>query len=111
MASNPIFCVDAFTDRPFRGNPAAVVLLTGEAREPWMRALAAELNLSETAFLVARGESRYGIRWFTPTCEIDLCGHATLAAAHVLYERARVPDDRPIAFEGRVHELAAVRSG
>ncbi len=111
VASNPIFCVDAFADRPFKGNPAAVALLTDEASADWMQSLAAELALSETAFLMAVGEGRYRIRWFTPTCEIDLCGHATLASAHVLYERARVPDDRPITFEGNAHTLTAGKSG
>ncbi len=79
--------VDAFTSRPFAGNPAAVVPLTGWLSDEKMLALAAENNLSETAFFVPSksGESDYDLRWFTPTVEMDLCGHATLASAHVLY--------------------------
>ncbi|WP_456448036.1 PhzF family phenazine biosynthesis protein, partial [Thiolapillus sp.] len=82
----PLFQVDAFTDRPFSGNPAAVCLLDRERDADWMQAVAAELNLSETAFLLQR-EDGFGLRWFTPTTEVDLCGHATLAAAHVLWEQ------------------------
>lgn len=77
--------VDAFTDRPFRGNPAAVVLLDSEApADDWLQALAAEFNLSETAFVQPLGNATYRLRWFTPTTEVELCGHATLAAAHWL---------------------------
>jgi PhzF family phenazine biosynthesis protein len=84
----PLFQVDAFTDAPLAGNPAAVVLLDAPADERWMQAVAAEMNLSETAFtrpLVSSGGT-YELRWFTPTVEVDLCGHATLASAHVLFE-------------------------
>jgi PhzF family phenazine biosynthesis protein len=80
----PLFVVDAFTDRPFSGNPAAVCLLEEPAAEEWMQAVAAEVNLSETAFVVPRGGGDHDLRWFTPSVEIDLCGHATLASAHVL---------------------------
>ncbi|MCC5811769.1 MAG: PhzF family phenazine biosynthesis protein [Ectothiorhodospiraceae bacterium] len=84
--SQPLFIVDAFTDSPFRGNPAAVCLLD-EPREPdWMQRVAAEMNLSETAFLVPQGTDRWDLRWFTPTVEVELCGHATLASAHVLWQ-------------------------
>jgi len=77
--------VDAFTDRPFAGNPAGVCLLEAWPDEPWMRAVAAELNLSETAFAVARPNGDWDLRWFTPAgTEVDLCGHGTLATAHVL---------------------------
>ncbi|GGO83226.1 PhzF family phenazine biosynthesis protein [Nonomuraea cavernae] len=75
-----LFTVDAFTDTPFRGNPAAVCLLESAAPDAWMQAVAAEMRLSETAFLL--GDS---LRWFTPAVEVSLCGHATLATAHVLY--------------------------
>ncbi|MER6946577.1 PhzF family phenazine biosynthesis isomerase [Nonomuraea sp. NPDC000554] len=75
-----VFTVDAFTDSPFQGNPAAVCLLESSAPDTWMQAVAAEMNLSETAFLL--GDS---LRWFTPVVEVSLCGHATLATAHVLY--------------------------
>lgn len=80
----PIFHVDAFAEAPFEGNPAAVCLLPSPARPEWMQAVAAEMNLSETAFVV-RGSGGFDLRWFTPTAEVDLCGHATLAAAHVLW--------------------------
>jgi len=76
--------VDAFTDTPFSGNPAAVCVLTAPTTDGWMQAVASELNLSETAFLSARPDGDHDLRWFTPTTEIDLCGHATLASAHVL---------------------------
>ncbi|MHC4954966.1 MAG: PhzF family phenazine biosynthesis protein [Planctomycetota bacterium] len=81
-----LFQVDSFTDRPFAGNPAAVCLLDAPADEAWMQEVAAEMNLSETAFVHPDGNT-WGLRWFTPKCEVDLCGHATLAAAHVLFER------------------------
>jgi PhzF family phenazine biosynthesis protein len=80
----PITVVDSFTDTPFAGNPAAVCVLDAPAAEGWMLAVAAELNLSETAFLVPRADGDHDLRWFTPTVEVELCGHATLASAHVL---------------------------
>jgi PhzF family phenazine biosynthesis protein len=76
--------VDSFTDRPFAGNPAAVAVLDVFPDEGRMQAIAREMNLSETAFVVARTDGSYDLRWFTPTVEVDLCGHATLASAHVL---------------------------
>lgn len=76
--------VDSFADRPFSGNPAGVCLLEAPAPEPWMQAVAAEVNLAETAFLVPRPDGDHDLRWFTPTVEVPLCGHATLASAHVL---------------------------
>ena len=81
----PLFHVDAFTEEPFAGNPAAVCLLASPRDEEWMQNVAAEMNLSETAFLVREGDG-YRLRWFTPTVEVELCGHATLASAHVLWE-------------------------
>jgi predicted PhzF superfamily epimerase YddE/YHI9 len=81
---HPITIVDAFTDQPFSGNPAGVVVLAEAAPERWMRAVAAEVNLAETAFVVPRTDGDHDLRWFTPTVEVDLCGHATLASAHVL---------------------------
>lgn len=81
--------VDSFTDTPFSGNPAGVCVLAGATTDDWMQQVAAELNLSETAFLVPRDDGDHDLRWFTPTCEIDLCGHATLASAHVLGGRRR----------------------
>jgi PhzF family phenazine biosynthesis protein len=80
----PIYQVDAFTDRPFAGNPAAVCILDHPADAGWMQHVAAEMNLSETAFLHREGEG-FRLRWFTPRVEVDLCGHATLASAHVLW--------------------------
>ncbi|WP_204046328.1 PhzF family phenazine biosynthesis protein [Acrocarpospora phusangensis] len=79
-----IFTVDSFTDRPFKGNPAAVCLLEAPATASWMQEVAAEMRHSETAFVLREG-SGYSLRWFTPEVEVALCGHATLAAAHVLY--------------------------
>jgi predicted PhzF superfamily epimerase YddE/YHI9 len=116
-----LFQVDAFTDRPFAGNPAAVCLLAGPADEAWMQAVAAENNLPETAFVTPpdAGGTR-GLRWFTPTVEVDLCGHATLATAHVLTTEAglRGPNaesggtERSLTFATRSGVLtAAVVSG
>lgn len=85
MTQVRIFQVDAFTSRPFVGNPAAVCLMDEARDDGWKQALAAEMNLSETAF-VERRDDGFGLRWFTPTKEVDLCGHATLASAHVLWE-------------------------
>jgi predicted PhzF superfamily epimerase YddE/YHI9 len=76
--------VDAFTDQPFKGNPAAVAVVSDFPPVEWMQAVALEMNLSETAFVVPEGEWRYRLRWFTPVTEVDLCGHATLASAHVV---------------------------
>jgi predicted PhzF superfamily epimerase YddE/YHI9 len=87
--TTPIFCVDAFTDEPFRGNPAAVCLLEEPLSDAVMQKVAVELNLSETAFVVARDDG-FDLRWFTPTVEVELCGHATLASAHVLFETGRL---------------------
>ncbi len=84
-----IFQVDAFTDKPFRGNPAAVCILPRAAEDLWMQNLAREMNLSETAFLHQEGDG-FRLRWFTPVTEVDLCGHATLASAHVLWESGRL---------------------
>ncbi|MHC4991163.1 MAG: PhzF family phenazine biosynthesis protein [Planctomycetota bacterium] len=108
--SVPIFQVDAFTDRLFSGNPAAVCLLTEPRDEAWMQSLAAEMNLSETAFLVPRTDG-YDLRWFTPAVEVDLCGHATLASAHVLWETGQVPPDREASFHTASGQLIAQRDG
>jgi predicted PhzF superfamily epimerase YddE/YHI9 len=80
----PITVVDAFTSEAFRGNPAAVCRLPSWPSDEWLACVAGEMNLSETAFLVARGSDDHELRWFTPSVEVDLCGHATLASAHVL---------------------------
>jgi len=104
-----VVTVDAFTDRPFAGNPAAVCVLDAPADEEWMQAVAQEMNLSETAYLVAGGDG-WDLRWFTPSVEVDLCGHATLAAAHVLWEEGGAPADEPIRFHTRSGVLTAERS-
>src|SRR6266536_1518292 len=104
----PLFHVDAFTDRPFAGNPAAVCLLPGLREGAWMQQVAREMNLSETAFVYREGGD-FRLRWFTPAVEVALCGHATLAAAHVLWETGQVPGDRAIAFNTLSGVLTAVR--
>jgi len=101
----PIHVVDAFTERPFSGNPAAVCLLDTIRDVKWMQSVAAEMNLSETAFL-RRDGARWNLRWFTPTTEVELCGHATLASAHVLFERH---ESRQVRFDTKSGELTAVR--
>src|SRR3954467_5812206 len=102
--------VDAFTNEAFSGNPAAVCVLSEPASEDWMRKVAREMNLSETAFLTPR-EDGYQIRWFTPSVEIDLCGHATVASAHVLWEDGHLPKDRQARFHSRSGLLMADRRG
>jgi len=102
--------VDAFTNRPFGGNPAAVVLLPEPRSAEWMQALAQEMNLSETAFLVARDDG-YDLRWFTPTVEVDLCGHATLAGAHVLWQDGVLSPEAPARFHTLSGLLVARRRG
>src|SRR5262245_59175985 len=92
----PIFQVDAFTDKAFGGNPAAVCLLNEERTSDWMRSVAAEMNLAETAFVRPLAEG-YELRWFTPLVEVDLCGHATLAAAHAMWTEG-VVDSQLIRF-------------
>lgn len=103
--------VDAFTAEPFSGNPAAVCVLEGPAQEAWMRNVAREMNLSETAFVSpAEREGEEGdwlLRWFTPTAEVDLCGHATLATAHVLFEDGYAPADAPVRFQTKSGPLTA----
>jgi predicted PhzF superfamily epimerase YddE/YHI9 len=103
----PLYHVDAFTSRAFRGNPAAVVLLDDWLPDGVLAAIAAENNLAETAFVVARGEVM-PLRWFTPTVEVDLCGHATLAAAHVLFRHA-MPSARSVSFSTRSGTLLVAR--
>ena len=102
--------VDAFTNRPFAGNPAAVCILSAPPPEPWMRDVAREMNLSETAFLVPQ-DGGYNLRWFTPAIEVDLCGHATLASAHVLWEEGRLAADAQARFHTRSGLLLARRNG
>lgn len=104
--------VDAFTDVPFRGNPAAVCWLEREAKPAWMQAVAAEMNLAETAFVRRvpdAASNELELRWFTPTVEVDLCGHATLAAAHVLWNAEILPAAQAIRFSTRSGWLTCAR--
>ena len=100
-----IFQIDAFADRPFTGNPAAVVFLTDSRETHWMQSVATEMNLSETSFVRKLKPNRFELRWFTPLTEVDLCGHATLAAAHALWESSTVTNRSEICFESRSGEL------
>jgi predicted PhzF superfamily epimerase YddE/YHI9 len=102
--------VDAFTDRPFAGNPAAVCVLPVARSDEWMRDVAREMNLSETSYLVPQ-DGGYNLRWFTPSVEVKLCGHATLAGAHVLWEDGHVPPDSQIQFHTLSGLLSAQRRG
>ena len=103
-----IFQVDAFTDTPFAGNPAAVCILQEPHDYAWMQRVAREMNLSETAFLRRQGDS-FDLRWFTPAVEVDLCGHATLASAHVLWEIGILKPDESAKFQTRSGLLKAQR--
>lgn len=105
-----IFQVDAFTNEPFAGNPAGVCLLPGPAPDEWMQHVASEMNVSETAFLYPQGDG-FNLRWFTPTVEVDLCGHATLASAHVLWETGRLHHGQLALFDTRSGRLSATRTG
>ena len=98
--------VDAFTHEPFSGNPAAICILSEPAKEDWMQDLALEMNLSETAYLI-REDDGYNLRWFTPAAEVDLCGHATVAAAHVLWEDGHVDPSEECLFNTRSGLLTA----
>lgn len=102
--------VDAFTNRPFAGNPAAVCVLQEARPEQWMRDVAAEMNLSETAFLVPQNGG-YNLRWLTPAVEVDLCGHATVASAHVLWQDGHLPEGQQARFHTRSGLLTADRRG
>jgi PhzF family phenazine biosynthesis protein len=110
----PIFVVDAFTAEPFGGNPAAVVPLDADVDvthvdDAWMQRVAAEMKHSETAFVRPTGDGRFDLRWFTPEVEVDLCGHATLATAHVLWETQRLDPNSSVRFSTRSGELGATR--
>ncbi len=105
-----MYHVDAFTDKPFAGNPAAVCLLETTKSDKWMQRVAAEMNLSETAFVTRRPDG-FGLRWFTPTVEVDLCGHATLASAHVLWESGALKPAAAAYFHTRSGVLIARKKG
>lgn len=102
--------IDAFTSEPFRGNPAAVCLLDAARDETWMQNVAAEMNLSETAFLL-RQQDGVSLRWFTPTVEVALCGHATLASAHALWEEGAMASAEIARFHTKSGLLTAERHG
>lgn len=102
--------VDAFTTRPFAGNPAAVCLLQTPADPAWMQSVAREMNLSETAFLVPRDDG-FDLRWFTPAVEVALCGHATLASAHVLWSEGHLTPAATARFSTKSGLLTAKRRG
>lgn len=108
MKTIPIFLVDAFANEPFKGNPAGVVVLEQPADAAWMQKVAMEMNQAETAFVVPQ-EKGYGLRWFTPTVEVDLCGHATMASAHILWKLHKVAKDQTILFETRSGWLHCTR--
>jgi PhzF family phenazine biosynthesis protein len=103
-----LFQVDAFAEDVFAGNPAAVCLLDGPAGAGWMQSVAGEMNLSETAFVEPR-PGGYGLRWFTPVAEVGLCGHATLASAHILYETGLAAPAEPVRFDSVSGPLTARR--
>lgn len=111
--TQPIVQVDAFTGVPFSGNPAAVCLLPQRRNDNWMQQVAREMNVSETAFLVRRDDEECGfdLRWFTPSVEVDLCGHATLASAHVLWETGTMRGTNALRFHTRSGVLVAMRDG
>ena len=100
--------VDAFTERAFAGNPAAVCLLPSPADPLWMQQVAREMNLAETAFLVRQSDG-FDLRWYTPSVEVDLCGHATLASAHVLWEEHELEPHQTARFHTRSGLLTASR--
>ena len=112
MTGSPIryFVVDAFTNRPFQGNPAAIVPLEQWRDDSWLQAVAMEMNLSETAYLVPTPPG-FDLRWFTPTTEVDLCGHATIAAAVVRAHQGQLADGAEVAFSTRSGILKAQRVG
>ncbi len=101
-----LYQVDAFTNRPFTGNPAGVCLVQEPVEEQWMQKVASEMNLSETAFVQRKG-TRFELRWFTPMVEVDLCGHATLAAAHILWESRVLEKDQTAYFDTRSGLISA----
>jgi PhzF family phenazine biosynthesis protein len=112
MSDTPIkyYVVDAFTNRPFAGNPAAIVPLGRWPDDAWLQNVAREMNLSETAYLVPNADG-YDLRWFTPAVEVDLCGHATIASSAVLADLGKMDDGQVVAFATRSGRLTARREG
>ncbi|MCI0337786.1 MAG: PhzF family phenazine biosynthesis protein [Acidobacteria bacterium] len=107
----PVFQIDAFTSEPFKGNPAAVCLLEEPGETKWMQKVAMEMNLAETAFVVPRADGGFDLRWFTPTIEMPLCGHATLASAHALWETGRLAASEKARFLTLSGWLTAIKAG
>jgi PhzF family phenazine biosynthesis protein len=103
-----LYQVDAFADAPFTGNPAAVCLLSADVGDGWMQDVAMEMNLSETAFLRRQNDGVIRLRWFTPSHEVDLCGHATLASAHVLWDEGLLSESETAQFDTASGRLEAV---
>lgn len=105
-----IFQVDSFAHRPFTGNPAGVCILDNMPDDDWLQGVALDMNLSETAFLLKQDQG-WQLRWFTPTVEVDLCGHATLASAHILFTYGYEAADATLRFHTRSGELQATQQG
>ncbi|MBN1997336.1 PhzF family phenazine biosynthesis protein [candidate division KSB1 bacterium] len=103
-----LFQVDSFTSEIFKGNPAGVCILSGPANEGWMQGIAREMNVSETAFIYPQ-RNGYNLRWFTPQVEVDLCGHATLATAHILWEQGIFPKEKKLDFYTKSGRLQAFK--
>src|ERR1035437_65364 len=103
-----IYQVDAFTDNPFKGNPAGVMIVNEEMTSDWMQQVALEMNLSETAFIIPT-ETGFRIRYFTPTREVPLCGHATLASSHIIYELGLKSEHEPIEFKAEGGDLTITK--
>jgi PhzF family phenazine biosynthesis protein len=106
-----IFQVDAFTKTPFKGNPAAVCIRDESLEDDVMQSIASEMNLAETAFVTPENDGEWGLRWFTPLAEVDLCGHATLASAFALFETGRVARGEIIRFQTKSGELTVGQTG
>ena len=106
-----IYQVDAFTKTPFKGNPAAVCIRDESLEEGVMQSIASEMNLAETAFVIPGNNGEWGLRWFTPLAEVDLCGHATLASAFALFETGRVARGETIRFQTKSGELTVMQTG
>lgn len=104
----PLFQVDTFTDRPFAGNPAVVCILESAEEREWLQAIAAELRMPATAFVLP-AEGEWGLRWFTAETELELCGHGTLAAAHVLWETGMGNPGMSVTFQTPAGEIGAAR--
>jgi PhzF family phenazine biosynthesis protein len=109
-AEMKIFQVDSFADQPFKGNPAGVCLLDQQKLDSWMQDVAMEMNLSETAFLL-KNDPAYSLRWFTPKTEVSLCGHGTLASAHILWEEELVDRSAAVSFDTKSGRIVCTRAG